>query len=202
MKKGLIIIGVAIVAVAAYFIFFANKKDAAAPAPKPLAISKNSDSFNIPVENLLTAYNNLHDAFVNWDSVKAASVADSVEIASGNIPFNFFKADNGVVMTAKNYIGNIIAESKSIQGEKNIEEQRRSFNILSDNLFDFIRTVRYDKTIIYQIKCPMAFNDSEEGYWISKTSEIMNPYLGNKHPHYKGGMVHCGDLVDSVNFAN
>ena len=202
MKKGLIIIGVAIVAVVAYFVFSGKKEEPAAPAAKPLAISKNSDSFNIPVQNLLKEYNNLHDAFVNWDSARAAIVADSVITAAGKVPLNMIKADSAIVLTAKTYIGNIVAESKGIQGDKNIEEQRRSFNVLSDNLFNFIRTVQYDKSAIYQIKCPMAFNDSEEAYWINETAEIVNPYLGNKHPHYKGGMIHCGDVVDSLKFAN
>ncbi|MDR0793660.1 MAG: DUF3347 domain-containing protein [Chitinophagaceae bacterium] len=202
MKKGLVIIGIAIVAIAVYFIFFGKKTENGGNEDKPLAISKNSDSFNIPVGNLLQVYSRLHDAFVNWDSANAALIADSVATAANSIPLNTMKADSALTLTAKTYIGNIVAECKGIQGDKNIEEQRRSFNILSDNLFDFIRTVRYDKAAIYRIKCPMAFNDSEEGYWLSETSAIINPYLGNKHPHYKGGMINCGEVVDSVYFTN
>jgi hypothetical protein len=201
MKRGLIIIGVAIMAVAAYFIFFDKKTEEGGHEDKPLAISKNSDSFNIPVDNLLQVYSRLHNAFVNWDSANAALIADSVATAANNIPLDMIKADSALTLTAKTYISSIVAESKGIQGDKNLEEQRRSFNILSGSLFEFIRTVRYDKAAIYQLKCPMAFNDNEEAYWISKTPDIVNPYLGNKHPHYKSGMINCGEVVDSVYFA-
>jgi hypothetical protein len=47
-------------------------------------------------------------------------------------------------------------------------------------------------------ECPMAFNDTETANWISNSSEIINPYLGNNHPKYKAGMLHCGELKDSI----
>ena len=46
----------------------------------------------------------------------------------------------------------------------------------------------------------MAFNDNEEGLWLSKTSKIRNPYLGLHHPKYKGGMISCGETKDTLNF--
>ena len=43
----------------------------------------------------------------------------------------------------------------------------------------------------------MAFKDSIEGFWLSPTSKVVNPYLGNKHPVYKSKMLGCGEVVDS-----
>jgi len=48
----------------------------------------------------------------------------------------------------------------------------------------------------------MAFNDSDEAYWLSNSREIVNPYLGKKHPRYKAGMLACGDLTDSLDFSS
>ena len=45
----------------------------------------------------------------------------------------------------------------------------------------------------------MAFGD-EVANWISNSSEIMNPYLGKKHAKYKDGMLHCGEVTDSLAF--
>jgi hypothetical protein len=46
----------------------------------------------------------------------------------------------------------------------------------------------------------MAFNDEEEANWLSNSSKVVNPYLGKHHPKYKAGMLHCGDVVDSVDY--
>jgi hypothetical protein len=46
----------------------------------------------------------------------------------------------------------------------------------------------------------MAFNDTEEAFWLSDKNRVVNPYLGSKHPKYKGSMLHCGDITDSLDF--
>jgi hypothetical protein len=73
--------------------------------------------------------------------------------------------------------------------------------MLTDEVYTLVRTVRYDGETIYHIRCPMAFNDSEQAFWLSNTPKIMNPYLGEKHPVYKNKMVGCGEIDDSLNFA-
>ena len=44
----------------------------------------------------------------------------------------------------------------------------------------------------------MAFDDTVPANWISNSSEIMNPYLGKKHPKYQAGMLNCGEIKDSI----
>ena len=73
--------------------------------------------------------------------------------------------------------------------------------MLTDELYNLIRTTKYSGSIVYHIKCPMAFHDEEEGYWLSSSSHIANPYLGTMHPKYKNKMLGCGEVVDSLNFA-
>src|SRR5919112_1443628 len=63
--------------------------------------------------------------------------------------------------------------------ENNIEAKRKSFQMISDNMYDLLRTVRYDNEIVYHQYCPMAFNDAG-AYWLSKTGDIKNPYFGKK----------------------
>ena len=92
------------------------------------------------------------------------------------------------------------AEALGISGETTLEGMRRSFYTLSENLYNLLRTVQYDQQIIYHDKCPMAFNDQEEGYWLSNTKEIINPYLGKKHPRYASGMIGCGSVEDSLDY--
>lgn len=198
----MILIGVAIAAVAVYFLFFYNGKESkdAVPNQQPLAQGKNIEAFNAPFNEMLNSYFNLRDALVEWDTAKVSADAAKLAEASVKVPYDELKADTSVIATAKNFSGNIIAEAQGIVGEENIEGKRRSFYTLSENLYNLLRTVQYDQQVIYHDKCPMAFNDEEEAYWLSNTSQVVNPYLGKKHPRYASGMLHCGSVEDSIDY--
>lgn len=142
----------------------------------------------------------MKDAFVNWDTAKASVAAQQLEMAIPAIPIKEMKADTLLINTALGYSFNVAGMAKLVTAEKTIEAKRRAFNNLSENLYNLLRTVSYDYQTIYHAKCPMAFNDSETAYWLSDQREIVNPYLGNNHPKYHAGMLHCGDVEDSVGF--
>jgi hypothetical protein len=80
-----------------------------------------------------------------------------------------------------------------------INDKRRFFYTVSESIYSLMKTVDYDKAVIYHKKCPMAFNGTEEGWWFSETKKIDNPYYGNKHPKYKNAMLQCGTVEDSIN---
>lgn len=204
MKKGLILIGLVVAIVAVYFIFF-SKDDAAKPeAPKqqPLAQSKNSDAFNKPFNEMLNTYFDLKNALVNWDTAQTVTNAKKLAELAGKVPYDEIKADTTIIQTAKSFSGSVVAEANGVAGETSIEGMRHSFYTLSENLYNLLRTVRYDQQVIYHDMCPMAFGDNDAAYWLSNSSEIVNPYLGNKHPKYHSGMLGCGSVEDSINFKN
>jgi len=202
MKKGLAIIGVAVVAIAAYFFFFSagDEKPAAEPKQTALVQGKNSEVFNTAFNAMLDGYFTLQTALVEWDTAKAGSAATTLAALCVKVPYDELKADTTIIATAKSFSENIVAEAQGIVGETDIEGERRSFYTLSENLYNLIRTVQYDQQVIYHDKCPMAFNDTEEGSWVSNTREIINPYLGKKHPKYAGGMIGCGSIEDSIDY--
>lgn len=204
MKKGLLLIGITAVIVAGYFIFFAGNDDAQPEAPKqqPLTQSKNSDAFNKPFNDMLNSYFELKDAFVDWDTAKANSATTKLIDLANKIPVKELKADSTIIQTAESFTGSVVSEAKGLLGETSIEEKRHAFYTLSENLFNLLRTVRYDQQIIYHDMCPMAFGDNDLAYWLSNSKEIVNPYLGNKHPKYHSGMIGCGSIEDSVSFVS
>ncbi|HEV3251551.1 MAG TPA: DUF3347 domain-containing protein [Puia sp.] len=167
----------------------------------PLLISKKSDAFNMSLSNILDNYYALKAALVDWDSLGANHSASNLLVSADRLKLSELKADSNIVGTARSLVLSISSETKGLIGENNIEQKRRAFNMLTDELYNLIRTVRYDREIIYHIKCPMAFNDSSEAYWLSNTSKIVNPYLGNKHPVYKTKMLGCGEIIDSLDFS-
>lgn len=202
MKKGVFIVLGLVVCFAAYILYSkAEKKKQPSEKEIPLQISKNSATFNTAVDQVLQQYYRLHDQLVEWDS--AASIrlsADSLAKLTQRIPFKELKADSILVQTAQDFAGSLVKECTAMQADTAIVAQRRSFYNLSENLFNLLRTVQYDKTTIYHVKCPMAFNGDEEGFWLSDKREIVNPYYGKKDPTYHSGMLHCGSIEDSVSF--
>ncbi|RFM28003.1 DUF3347 domain-containing protein [Deminuibacter soli] len=203
MKKGIwLLLGVVVIAGGAWLLVSKKSGKPAAEAPKqqPLAISKNSAAFNESFGQLLQAYADLKTAFVNWDSVQATQLAPKLAAAANSVKFNELKGDTAIIATAKSLADGLVAETKAIAGEATIEGKRRSFYVLSEDLYNLARAVHYDQGVIYHMSCPMAFNDSEEAFWISTDSTIVNPYLGKKHPHYAGGMIGCGKVQDSIDF--
>jgi Cu(I)/Ag(I) efflux system membrane fusion protein len=70
-----------------------------------------------------------------------------------------------------------------------VEEQRKHFETLSDNLIEAVEYFGVTENIIYRQYCPMAFRD-QGAYWLSSEKEIRNPYFGNK-------MLTCGEVKET-----
>ena len=159
---------------------------------EPLTQSKNSELFNTQFDNFLNSYFHLKDALVLTNDTMAITSAQLLKVNADSLKLNELKADKSIIEMAIGYQESISAEAAALQGEKDIEGKRKSFQVISDNLYDLVRTVRFDKKIIYHQFCPMAFND-QGAYWLSPNKDIKNPYFGKK-------MLTCGEIKDSVDF--
>ncbi|MEJ7684048.1 MAG: DUF3347 domain-containing protein [Segetibacter sp.] len=159
---------------------------------QPLAQTKNSSDFNDKFTNLLINYYHLKDAFVASSDTMAASQAKALIASSESLNLKEVKADSSIIEMAKQYVGSISSEAKALVAEPNLEAKRKSFQMISDNMYDLVRTVHFDKEIVYHQFCPMAFNDAG-AYWLSQTADIKNPYFGKK-------MLTCGEVKDSIDF--
>jgi len=162
--------------------------------------STNSDVFNKSFEKLLTSYYSVKDALVDYDTVKANAAAKELAVDVKNLALDEIKNDStGVIKeTAKTYTGSIQDSALVFVGETTIQKKKKAFQKISDDMYDLVRTMRYDRQTIYHQHCPMAFNDDQEAYWLSDSRTIANPYLGKKHPKFKDAMVGCGDITDSI----
>ena len=201
MRKIVLLIIIFIVAGLLVYKLLADKKTSEAPPPdQALRISKNSGAFDIAFEGVMDSYFALKDALVDWDTVKADQAAVALAGKADSLPVRTLKGDSAIIQTAESLVASIDGETKGLTGETGIEGRRRSFNMLTDELYNLIRTVRYGGLRIYHIRCPMAFGDSSEGFWLSNTAAIVNPYLGKKHPTYGAKMLGCGEVTDSLDF--
>ena len=170
----------------------ADKKVEETAKDEPLAQSQNSAGFNDEFTSLLNSYYSLKDAFVASNDTMAASHAKILAASADSLNLLEVKADSSILEMAKQYAGSISAEAKALVAEPNIEAKRKSFQMISDNMYDLVRTVHFDKATVYHQFCPMAFNDAG-AYWLSQSSDIKNPYFGKK-------MLTCGEVKDSIDF--
>ena len=86
-----------------------------------------------------------------------------------------------------------------LEKKRGITQQRHVFDSLSKNFYSILKSIPSKSPEIYLQVCPMAFNEVDSGYWLSKSNIIRNPYMGLHHPRYHSGMLECGETLDSIN---
>ena len=204
MKK--IVIGIIVLATAAFLIdkFFFPKTGPGNDQPKQeaLSISKNSAAFNESFEKLLNSYFALKTGLTEYDTSKANAAAKEMMVNADSLRTDEIRGDSTGVLkqTAADFAGTMSGSAKGLIGETDLTKKKREFQLISEALYNLVRTVKYDRQKLYHQHCPMAFNDEEEAWWISNSNKIENPYLGKKHPKYKATMEGCGDITDSLDF--
>lgn len=170
------------------------------PKQEPTVISKHSNAFNTSVQNAMDQYHSLTEAFVNWDSNAVVAKSKEVQGRLDSIKLDELKPD--VKQTANNSLDLAKKDLQQMAATSSIVDERHGLNSLTQNLYDFLRAVQYDEKKVYLNECPMAFNDTEPGDWLSTADSIRNPYMGLHHPHYGGAMIDCGSKKSTIDFVS
>jgi hypothetical protein len=203
MKKGLPILALLAVAFAVWFTLFRKKeKTPRPPKDQPVTVSNYSEAFNSSVNTALNHYYELSEAFVTWDSSGVRQRTEALNQSLQGIKYDEIQKDTLIYQTAISYNQGLTTDLEGILSQSDITAKRQSFHSFSQNFYDLLRTVKFDGTKVFLQECPMAFNDTESGIWLSKEAAIRNPYLGTSHPKYKSGMLECGETKDSLNFVS
>lgn len=182
-----------------WFLFFKDKNDHKNDKQKPLTVGRHSAEFNQSINAVLAKYFSLKEAFVNADILNIKQQVIKLSAALGSIKIDELKKDTtGIFQSAQLLMGDIKSNADAILKETDITEMRQDFRMVSENLFPLLKTIKYEGEKLYWQNCPMAFGDEKDGSWISNTEEIINPYLGKNHPEFKGSMLHCGEIKDTI----
>jgi Cu(I)/Ag(I) efflux system membrane fusion protein len=160
-----------------------------------MALSKkaNSPAFNKSFSQVLNAYFELKS---NFNAEKDSGIAQSSRLlmkAADSLKLNELSADSNLILTARTYSEGISAELIGLLGEKDILAKRKSFQMVSDQFYDLIRTVQYDQITLYHAYCGNAFDD-QGAYWICKPEDLKNPYLPNV-------ATPCCEIKDTIKVA-
>ena len=186
---------------------FVFKKESKPSGPKPegLTVSKHSDSFNESMSKAMNSYYILTESFVNWDTVKVNASLVDLKTSVDSIRVQEMQKDTAIYPTVQSQWESIKAEIIGMQADTGLYEKRESLNMLSQQLFDLLRIVKYDAAKVFYQECPMALNNYESSaFWLSTNSETKNrrnPYLGLYDPKFGRAMLTCGQTRDSINFA-
>jgi hypothetical protein len=199
MRSIILFLAIAGIGIISWLIISRPKKIETTNKQQAIAVSKHSDLFNNQVEVAMNEYYKIAEYFVNWDSTGTSVATGSLIKALDSTGLDELNKDSAIYLTAQTFIDNAKADAETILKENRIRHQREAFNSLTDNLYQFLNTVKYDKGKLYLQECPMAFDDTKPGLWLSKQEEIRNPYLGLKDPQYGKGMLKCGETKVTMN---
>lgn len=151
-----------------------------------------------PASLLLGSYYQIKTALVEADSIAADSAAIALADLAGRTDVQSIVKDSIQIAQLRSILDSITKVSSVIPTSADLTVRRRAFSRLGEHMLSFLNQAGYSASKVYVQQCPMAFNDTETASWLSDASEIVNPYLGKKHPKYSSGMLHCGELRDSI----
>lgn len=126
-----------------------------------------------------------NDAYKHYIAMKNALVASDAENAAK------YSDKLGTAFANLGVEPSLIQSNAVITGSKDIEEQRKAFSDVSNEITALLSSAHIASGAIYKQYCPMAF-DFKGAYWLSTEKEIRNPYFGD-------AMLKCGETKEEIN---
>lgn len=146
--------------------------------------TKNGSQLTAVFDN----YFSLKDALVNTDAGSSSAKAASLVKAIQNVEMG--KLSNEEHTVWMKVLKELTTQAEKIATTKDIEKQRETFALLSENIYALTKVSKQNETVYYQ-HCPM-FNNGKGANWLSKEESIKNPFYGSK-------MLTCGSVQETIN---
>lgn len=145
--------------------------------------NKNESQLKAVFDN----YFSLKDALVNTDAGTSSAKAASLVKAIQNVEMG--KLSNEEHTVWMKVLKDLTTQAEKIASTKDIEKQRGTFALLSENIYALTKVSKQSETVYYQ-HCPM-FNNGKGANWLSKEEAIKNPFYGSK-------MLTCGSVQETI----
>jgi hypothetical protein len=199
-----VLIALVVIALVLWKFVFKKEDQPSGPKPEGLTVSKHSNSFNESMSTAMNSYYALTESFVNWDTTRINSSLTEFKTSVDSLRIREMEKDSAIYPTVQSQWELIKAEIVGMQADTALYEKRESLNMLSQQMFDLLRIVKYDAAKVYYQECPMALNNYESSaFWLSTEGDPKkrrNPYLGLHDPKYGKAMLTCGATRDSINY--
>jgi Protein of unknown function (DUF3347) len=136
------------------------------------------------VNNVVTAYYGVKNALTVDNNAVAQSKAKELFAAINAVPMGKLTPDQRKIWM--NCTDKLRYDSRHISESAALEHQREHFTSLSKNLYEVLKGMKLNSTVIYEQYCPM-----KKATWLSETATIKNPYYGKQMPT-------CGKTTETL----
>ena len=133
-------------------------------------------------------YFELKDALVQTNGKAASTGAKALVLAIEKVKMGELEIKVHDVWMIK--MKSLVENSEKLSKSTDPAVQRGYFAGLSEPMYELIKVSSPNATIYYQ-KCPM-YNNGKGANWLSKESEIKNPFYGSM-------MMTCGSTIEKIN---
>jgi Cu(I)/Ag(I) efflux system membrane fusion protein len=157
------------------------------PAGESISGKVNPD-FKKQLTRVYDQYLSFKNALVESDPVKARQELNKLKDALENTDMTLLKGNaHGAWMDQLNKMNEAIS---TVNGEADLELQRRAMAPISDALYRSIKQFGIQKEEVYYQYCPMAI-ENQGAFWLSEVEDINNPYFGET-------MLKCGETRETI----
>jgi membrane fusion protein, copper/silver efflux system len=146
------------------------------------------NKFKTQLTELINRYFDLKNTLVKDDFISTKNNSEKISQSLRSVDMKLLddNAHNAWMEQEKQLRKSIDLISKA----KDIEEQRKHFENLSDALIESAELFGLTIDMVYVQFCPMAFDD-KGAYWLSESDKILNPYFGDM-------MLTCGEIIKKI----
>lgn len=201
MKRLFAFLVIAILVFAVYWYFVkSGGNHHSGPAPVPIALQKHTSAFNMSVDSMVNAYLDIKDAFIARDTAIAKSATRNFIICISNIKMDELKNDTLVIQKSiEANLSDIRSNAESLLTQSDILEMREDFRMITEMMYpSFFKTINYEGPKLYLFNCENAFGEGKSANWISKSTEVKNPYSNNPASMQNGNLPNCGVIKDTI----
>jgi hypothetical protein len=135
--------------------------------------------------NILNAYYELKNALVKGTATTVNAKAKDLITALTSFSATQLTAKEKAAWSK--YADKLQFDARHISESADIAHQREHFASLSLNMFEVVKSLKFNTAVVYRQYCPM-----KKSYWLSESSAIENPYYGNQ-------MLTCGEVKETLN---
>lgn len=145
------------------------------------------EEFRKQLTAFVQSYLPIKDALVKTDADATQKTISPAKASLSKIDMKLLEGKGHDIWM--DLLGPIQSSLDKITQTSDVEEQRKHFETLSDNLIEAVEYFGVVENTIYRQYCPMAFKD-QGAYWLSSEKEIRNPYFGDM-------MLTCGEVKET-----
>ena len=159
----------------------------------PKVIKAVNPEFRKQLERIFKGYFAMQKALAGDKFDGGVAGASEIKEALASVDMKLLSgADHHLWMKHAAALEKIISDASKA---KDTEVLRLSFALLSEQMLVVARQFGPpDKSALYQLKCPMAFNN-RSATWLQQDEDTRNPYFGSV-------MLKCGSVIEVIEPAN